>query len=67
MWFPGNLLGQVQVSRNHVAGYRNETWVYGPEGVVHVGAFSEDPLRVEVEVIGPGGLVARRDVTRTRW
>ena len=37
MYFPENLIGQVTVSRNHVAGYRNETWVYGTEGLVHVG------------------------------
>ena len=61
LYFPGALVGQIAVSRNHVAGYRNETWAYGPEGVVHVGAFSEDPLQVEVEVIGRGGLVARRE------
>ena len=63
MYFPDGLVGQVAVSRNHVAGYRNETWVYGPEGIVHVGDFSEDPLRVPVEVIGRGGLVTRREFT----
>ena len=63
MYFTGGLVGQVAVSRNHVAGYRNETWVYGPEGIVHVGDFSEDPLRVPVEVIGRGGLVTRREFT----
>ena len=49
----------MQVSRNHVAGYRNETWVCGERGVVHVGAFQEDPLRVDVEAFGPDGVVAR--------
>ncbi len=49
MWFPGDLLGQVQVSRNHVAGYRNETWVYGEGGLIHVGHFQENPLQVEFE------------------
>ncbi len=61
MYFPENLIGQVTVSRNHVAGYRNETWVYGTEGLVHVGAFSEDPLSVEVEVFGRRGLIERRE------
>ena len=62
MYFPGSLVGQVTVSRNHVAGYRNETWIYGPEGVVHVGAFSADPLSIAVEAIGPQGVIERRDV-----
>jgi predicted dehydrogenase len=59
MWFPGGAAARVVVSRNHVAGYRNETWVYGDRGVVHVGAFQEDPLRVDLEAIGREGLVAR--------
>ena len=61
MYFPDNLIGQVTVSRNHVAGYRNETWVYGTEGLVHVGAFSEDSLSVEVEAFGRRGLIERRE------
>ena len=60
MWFPGNLLGQVQVSRNHVAGYRNETWVYGEDGLIHLGAFQADPLRVELEAYKRGGKVEKR-------
>jgi predicted dehydrogenase len=59
MWFPDGAAAQVQVSRNHVAGYRNETWVYGERGHVHVGAFHEDPLRVAVEAFGREGVVAR--------
>ncbi|NKB66248.1 MAG: hypothetical protein GKR89_04235 [Candidatus Latescibacteria bacterium] len=60
MWFDGDLIGQVQVSRNHVAGYRNETWIYGDKGLIHVGAFGADPLNVEVEVIGRWGQIERR-------
>ena len=59
MWFPGGSAAQVQVSRNHVAGYRNETWVYGDRGVVHVGSFQEDPLRVDVGAIGREGVITR--------
>ncbi|MCY4606272.1 MAG: Gfo/Idh/MocA family oxidoreductase [Gemmatimonadetes bacterium] len=62
MYFPKNLIGQVTVSRNHVAGYRNETWVYGTEGLVHVGAFGEDSLSVEVEAFGRRGLIERREL-----
>ncbi len=59
LWFPGGAAAQVQVSRNHVAGYRNETWVYGDRGVVHVGAFQEDPLRVDVEALVRGQATVR--------
>ena len=59
LWFPGGAAAQVQVSRNHVAGYRNETWVCGERGVVHVGAFQENPLQVDVEAFGPDGALAR--------
>ena len=61
LYFPGSLIGQVTVSRNHVAGYRNETWIYGPEGVVHVGVFSADPLEIAVEALGRQGLIERRE------
>ena len=43
---------QIQVSRNHVAGYRVETWIFGEEGVVHVGAFHRDPHQVVLEAHG---------------
>ena len=59
LWFPGGAAAQVLVSRNHVAGYRNETWVYGDRGVVHVGGFQEDPLRVDVEALARGRVIAR--------
>ncbi|MBT4139694.1 MAG: Gfo/Idh/MocA family oxidoreductase [Candidatus Latescibacteria bacterium] len=59
MWFPGNLIGQVQVSRNHVAGYRNESWVFGDKGVIHIGNFQEDPLSVTVEAYSPKGVIAK--------
>lgn len=45
-------VAQIQVSRNHVAGYRNETMLYGTEGLIHVGHFDDDPLRVWVEAYG---------------
>lgn len=57
MWFPGHLIGQVSVSRNHVAGYRNATWVYGDQGVIHVGHFRENPLAVTVEAYGRNGII----------
>jgi myo-inositol 2-dehydrogenase/D-chiro-inositol 1-dehydrogenase len=32
VWFEDELSAQIQVSRNHVLGYRVETWIYGEEG-----------------------------------
>ena len=61
MYFPDNLIGQVTVSRNHVAGYRNETWVYATEGLVHVGAFRADSLVVEAAALGRRGYIERRE------
>ncbi len=61
MYFPANLIGQVTVSRNHVAGYRNETWIYGTEGLVHVGPFGDDPLIVKTEVFGRSDVIEKRE------
>ena len=61
MWCADEMVAQVQVSRNHVAGYRNETWVYGEEGLIHVGAFQGDPRTVVFEAYGRGGAIERRD------
>jgi len=44
IWFP-SLLAQIQVSRNHVSGYRNEMWIFGEQGRIQVGRF-EQPWRV---------------------
>lgn len=66
MWLDGTsaagaagaeVVAQVQVSRNHVAGYRNETFIYGEDGLIHVGHFQEDPLQVDVEAYGRRGNV----------
>jgi len=52
LWFPGNVLGQIQVSRNHVIGYRTETWIYGEEGMIHVGHIQENPSVMTVNAFG---------------
>jgi myo-inositol 2-dehydrogenase / D-chiro-inositol 1-dehydrogenase len=52
MWFEQDLTAQLQVSRNHVAGYRNECLLFGRRGRIHVGHFDEDPLRVRLEAVG---------------
>ena len=59
LWFEDDTVAQIQVSRNHVAGYRNETWVYGDRGLLHIGAFTENPYQITVEAIGPEGLIQR--------
>ena len=53
--FPDGGIAQIQVSRNHVAGYRNETWVYGDRGMVHVGSFQGNRPSVSVEIFDRHG------------
>lgn len=57
LWFAGELVGQVQVSRNHVSGYRNETILFGEEGQIHVGHFEQKPFEVMVEAYGRRGRI----------
>ena len=52
LWFPDEVIGQIQVSRNHVAGYRVETWIFGEQGVIHVGAFAQNPEEVVLRAYG---------------
>ena len=47
------LLAEVQVSRNHVSGYRGETVLYGEKGQIRVGRFNANPREVIVEAYGP--------------
>lgn len=55
LWFGEDLLGQVQVSRNHVSGYRVETILFGEEGQIHVGHFDQQLTRITVEAYGRRG------------
>jgi myo-inositol 2-dehydrogenase/D-chiro-inositol 1-dehydrogenase len=55
MWFDQDLVAQVQVSRNHVSGYRVETILFGEEGQIHIGRFEQRPLEVIVEAYGRRG------------
>ncbi len=52
LWFDAEFSAQIQVSRNHVSGYRVETWIYGEEGQIHLGSFRQDPHEVVLEVYG---------------
>ena len=58
LWFPGELVAQVQVTRNHVSGYRVETILFGEEGQIKVGRFDQKPFDIIVEAYGKRG---RRD------
>jgi myo-inositol 2-dehydrogenase/D-chiro-inositol 1-dehydrogenase len=55
LWFDQDLLAQVQVSRNHVSGYRVETIIFGEEGQIHVGRFDQRLTDITVEAYGRRG------------
>ncbi len=64
LWFGEEILGQVQVTRNHVSGYRVESAIYGDKGQIQIGRFEQDPSRIVVEAFGPRGRsepIARRE------
>jgi myo-inositol 2-dehydrogenase/D-chiro-inositol 1-dehydrogenase len=60
MWFDSDLIAQIQVSRNHVSGYRTETWIFGEEGVIQVGHFQQNRLEIVVEAFGRERPIDRR-------
>ncbi|MBM3735740.1 MAG: hypothetical protein FJW39_08130 [Acidobacteria bacterium] len=55
MWFGEDLLGQVQVTRNHVSGYRVESAIYGDQGQIQIGHFRQNPEEIVVEAFGRRG------------
>lgn len=58
LWFGEELLGQVQVTRNHVSGYRVETAIYGDRGQIQIGRFNQNPREIVVDVFGRRGQAA---------
>lgn len=60
LWFENELAGQVTVSRNHVPGYRVETWVFGEDGFIHVGHFDRERFHVNFEAYGRGRTIEQR-------
>ena len=46
------LIAQIQVTRNHVSGYRGETVIYGEQGMIRIGCFNQKLLEVRVEAYG---------------
>ena len=55
LWFENELVAEVQVGRNHVAGYRTETVIYGEEGEIQVNRFHQKPLEISVTAYGRRG------------
>jgi myo-inositol 2-dehydrogenase/D-chiro-inositol 1-dehydrogenase len=53
--FGDELVAHVQVSRNHVSGYRGETVIYGEKGQIQIGRFCQQPHDVLLEVHGAQG------------
>jgi myo-inositol 2-dehydrogenase/D-chiro-inositol 1-dehydrogenase len=66
LWLGDDAVAQIQVSRNHVSGYRNETLVYGEAGLIRVGSFDEDALHVRVEAYGRDHAVLEKRVFELR-
>jgi myo-inositol 2-dehydrogenase / D-chiro-inositol 1-dehydrogenase len=50
--FGEELIAQIQVTRNHVSGYRGETVIYGEKGLIRIGCFNQKLLEVRVEAFG---------------
>ena len=50
--FEEELTAQIQVTRNHVSGYRGETVIYGEKGMIRIGCFNQKLLEVTVEAYG---------------
>ena len=55
LWFEEELMAEIQVGRNHVAGYRTETVIYGEEGEIQVDRFRQKPREVIVKAYGRRG------------
>jgi myo-inositol 2-dehydrogenase/D-chiro-inositol 1-dehydrogenase len=58
LWFDDHLAAQIQVSRNHVSGYRVETVIFGENGQIQIGHFDQKPFEVVVKTLGRRGRVA---------
>jgi myo-inositol 2-dehydrogenase/D-chiro-inositol 1-dehydrogenase len=52
LWFGEDAVAQVQVTRNHISGYRVETLIFGEQGQIHVGRFEQKPFEIVVEAYG---------------
>jgi myo-inositol 2-dehydrogenase/D-chiro-inositol 1-dehydrogenase len=50
--FGDELIAQIQVTRNHVSGYRGETLIYGEKGLIRIRCFKQKLPEVMVEAYG---------------
>jgi myo-inositol 2-dehydrogenase/D-chiro-inositol 1-dehydrogenase len=55
LWFEEELVAEIQVGRNHVAGYRTEVVLYGEEGEIQIDRFQQKPREVMVTAYGRRG------------
>lgn len=55
LWFGSEMTAQIQVTRNHVSGYRVETVIFGEEGQIHIGRFDQKQFDIVVEAYGRRG------------
>jgi myo-inositol 2-dehydrogenase/D-chiro-inositol 1-dehydrogenase len=55
LWFDEEMAAQIQVSRNHVSGYRVETLIFGEEGQIQIGRFDQKPFEITVDAYGRRG------------
>lgn len=70
VWFEDGMVAQVQVSRNHVSGYRVETILFGEKGQIQIGHFAQKPLEVTVAAYGRRGdsqPIASRTFTQRKY
>jgi myo-inositol 2-dehydrogenase/D-chiro-inositol 1-dehydrogenase len=67
LWFGDDLLGHIQVSRNHVSGYRIESWAFGEEGQIHMGRFEQNRREVIVEAYSRTRQIAREVFTMPEY
>src|SRR5262249_45152672 len=54
VWFD-DALAEIQVSRNHVSGYRVATNIFGHEGQIQIGHFDQKPFYITVSAYGRRG------------
>lgn len=47
---PSGVLGRLDLSRTHLSGYNNETYIIGTKGTIHTGRFAGYPGPIPVEV-----------------
>lgn len=58
LWFEQERIAQIQVTRNHVSGYRVETIIFGDQGQIHIGHFDQRLTDITVEAYGRRGKTA---------